>query len=67
MERETIIQDLNGQLENLARLHIQYRLDHTEHFQIHKNNIYDFVQKHDIDTRRELDPLFFNLYRRYFD
>lgn len=67
MERERIIQDLHGQIETLTRLHIQHGLDKTEHFQTHKDSISDFINKHGIDVRSELDPVSRNLYRRYFD
>ena len=66
MSRENIIQDLHGQIETLTRLHIQYGLDKTEHFQNHKDSISEYVSKHDIDVRNELDPVSRNLYRRYF-
>ena len=66
MERESIIQDLHGQIETLTRLHIQYGLDKTEHFQNHKAAITEYVSQHDIDVRSELDPVSRNLYRRYF-
>ena len=67
MSREIIIEDLHGQIETLTRLHIQHGLDKTEHFQNHKDSITEFVRKHDIDVRNELDPVSSNLYRRYFD
>ena len=67
MSRESIIQDLNGQIETLTRLHIQYRLDQTEHFKSRRDSIAEFVLKHDIDIQNELDPVSRNLYRRYFE
>ena len=67
MERENIIRDLHRQIETLTRLHIQYGLEKTEHFQSRKNSISEYVSKHDIDIRSELDPVSRNLYRRYFD
>ncbi len=66
MERMRIIADLNGQIETLARLHIQYRLENTEHFQQHKATIRHLISIHNIDVRRELDPVTQLLYRRYF-
>ncbi len=66
MERDRIIQGLNRELESLARLHIQHRLDHTEGFRQQKASIERYVAENRIDLRRELDPLTFNLYRRYF-
>lgn len=67
MERESIIQDLHGQIETLTRLHIQYGLEKTAHFQNRKESISEFITRHDIDVRNELDPVSRNLYRRYFD
>ena len=67
MEREIIIRDLHGQIETLTRLHIQHGLHLTEHFRNRKDSISEFITKHDIDVRTELDPVSRNLYRRYFD
>lgn len=66
MERERILTELHGQIENLTRLHIQHRLEQTEHFQHHKASIERFVTLHKIDVRSELDPVTQMLYRRYF-
>ena len=66
MNREHIIENLNGQIETLTRLHIQHGLEKTEHFQAQKDTISDYVNKHGIDVRNELDPVSRNLYRRYF-
>ena len=66
MSRENIIQNLNGQIETLVRLHIQHGLDKTEHFQSHKESITEYVTEHSSDVRSELDPVSRNLYRRYF-
>ncbi len=66
MERERIIQNLSREIESLTRLHIQYGLYHTEGFQTQKESIEQYIRTHEIDLRRELDPLMFNLYRRYF-
>ena len=66
MSRENIIQNLNGQIETLTRLHIQYGLEKTEHFQSQKESISEYVTEHSIDVRSELDPVSRNLYRRYF-
>ncbi len=66
MERERILADLHGQIENLTRLHIQYRLQETEHFQKHKAAIEQTVAANKIDVRSELDPVAQMLYRRYF-
>ena len=61
-----LISDLQAEIETLARLHIQHGLYDTEGFQKQKENIETYVQEHKIDLRRELDPLAWNLYRRYF-
>ncbi len=66
MERETIIQGLNREIESLTRLHIQYGLHHTRGFESQKESVERYIREHAIDLRRELDPLMLNLYRRYF-
>ncbi len=66
MERETIIQGLNREIESLTRLHIQYGLHHTRGFESQKESVERYIREHEIDLRRELDPLMLNLYRRYF-
>ena len=67
MERENIIKDLHGQIETLTRLHIQYGLEKTEQFRNQKESISEYIVRHGIDIRRELDPVSRSLYRRYFD
>ena len=67
MERETVIRDLHEQIENLARLHIRHGLYHSEGFRLHREHIRKFIAEHDIDVRKELDPMVGLLYRRYFD
>ena len=66
MEREVIIQGLNREIESLTRLHIQYGLYHTRGFERQKESVERYIREHEIDLRRELDPLMLNLYRRYF-
>jgi hypothetical protein len=66
MERREIIQVLSRELESLTRLHIQYGLHNTEGFQRQKTSIARMIDENKIDTRRELDPLTLNQYRRYF-
>ena len=66
MERETIIQGLNREIESLTRLHIQYGLQYTRGFERQKESVEKYIRDHEIDLRRELDPLMLNLYRRYF-
>lgn len=67
MERELVIRDLHEQIENLARLHIRHGLYHSEGFRLHREHIRKFIAEHDIDVRKELDPMVGLLYRRYFD
>ena len=66
MERREIIQVLSRELESLTRLHVQYGLYDTEGFQTQKSSIARYIAEHQIDTRRELDPLTLNQYRRHF-
>ena len=66
MNRESIIQDLEAQLDDLTRLHIQHRLEHTDYFRKHKDRISRFVFEHEVDVRRELSPVSWYQYRRYF-
>lgn len=67
MEREEIIRDLHGQIENLARLHVHHGLHRSEGFQRYRERITETISKHKIDVRKELDPMVGLLYRRYFD
>ena len=67
MEREEIIRDLQGQIENMCRLHIRYGLHESEGFRRHKEAVNKAVREHMIDVRRELDPMIGLLYRRYFE
>ena len=67
MERELVIRDLHEQIENLARLHIRHGLSHSEVFRLHREHIRSFIAEHNIDVRKELDPMVGLLYRRYFD
>ena len=66
MNREEMLLDLHGQIHNLTRLHIRHRLENTEAFRAHQRRIADTVREHDVDVRRELDPMTLQLYRRYF-
>ena len=66
MKREEIIRELEDQLHDLTRLHIQHHLEKTEHFQAHKENISRYVRENEIDVRRELSHASANQYRRYF-
>ena len=66
MNREAVIQELESQLHDLTRLHIQHHLENTEHFQEHKENIARYVRENEIDVRRELSLASASQYRRYF-
>lgn len=66
MERQAVIRDLSAEIETLARLHIQHGLHHTTGFAKQKTNIEKLIQDHEVNLRKELDPLVLNLYRRYF-
>ncbi len=67
MERENAIRELQEQIESMARLHIRHGLYHSEGFRLHREHIRKFIAEHDIDVRKELDPIVGLLYRRYFD
>ena len=67
MERELVIRDLHEQIENLARLHIRHGLHQSEGFRAHRERIRKYISEHNIDVRKELDPMVGLLYRRYFD
>ena len=66
MERQAVIRDLSAEIETLARLHIQHGLHHTAGFAKQKTNIEKLIQDHEVNLRKELDPLVLKLYRRYF-
>ena len=66
MERQAVIRDLSAEIETLARLHIQHGLHQTAGFAKQKTNIEKLIQDHEVNLRKELDPLVLNLYRRYF-
>ncbi len=66
MDRETAIRTLHSEIETLTRLHIQYGLHNTAGFSRQKKRVEDLVRDHEINLKQELDPLFLNLYRRYF-
>lgn len=67
MEREAVIRDLHEQIENLARLHIRHGLYHSEGFRLRREHVRRIIAEHNIDVRKELDPMVGLLYRRYFD
>lgn len=67
MERNKIIDDLNGQIEDLTRLHTVHGLHNTEGFRRHKEAVQRIIREHGVDVRLELKPEVRLLYRRYFD
>lgn len=67
MERETIIEELNGRIEAMTRLHIRHGLHNSEGFRRQREAVLHAVREHNIDVRRELKPEVRLLYRRYFD
>ena len=67
MEREAVIQDLNKQIEALARLHIHHGLYHSEGFKRQRRHVENMVREHKVNVRKELDPDVNLLYKRYFD
>ena len=67
MEREIAIRDVNHRIENLAKLHPQYRFQKSEEYNSVKRDISDAIRINGINVRKELDPHVYNLYRRYFD
>ena len=66
-ERKEMIRDLQRQIENLARLHIQHGLYHSEGFRLQKERVRRTICEHKVNVRQELDPQISLLYRRYFD
>ena len=77
MEREEIIQDLHVQIpsasgammgiESMARLHVRHGLYHSEGFRKRREHVRKMIREHNVDVRKELDPMVGLLYRRYFD
>ena len=67
MERESVIRNLNQQIENLSRLQPQYRLHRTGDYDKLRAGILQKIREHHVNVRYELDPHVYNLYRRYFD
>ena len=66
MDRDIVIRNLHSEIETLTRLHIQYGLHKTVGFAVQKQRVESLIQEHEINLKQELDPLFLNLYRRYF-
>ena len=66
MERELAIRNLHSEIETLTRFHIQYGLHNTDAFYAQKQRVEELIREHEINLKQELDPVFLNLYRRYF-
>ena len=67
MKREEAIRELHDLIESMARLHVRHGLYHSAGFQKSRETIRKIVQEHNVDVRKELDPMVGLLYRRYFD
>ena len=59
--------ELHQQIENLARLHIQHGLYHSEGFRMQKERVRNTIRENNVNVRKELDPQINLLYRRYFE
>ena len=67
MERQAVIRNLSGEIETLARLHIQHGLHDTKGFANQKSSIEKLIRDNGVNLKKELDPLTLQLYRRYFE
>ena len=67
MERSMVLDQLSGEIERLARMHILYGLDRTPQFSEQKDRISKLILSQRINVRSELDPISRNLYGRYFN
>ena len=67
MERQLAIQEVSREIENLARMHILYGIQDTSVFEQKKVRIKELIEQNHINWRNDLDPVFCNLYRRYYD
>ncbi len=67
MERENAIRELQAQIESMARLHVRHGLYDSEGFRKHRELVKKIIREHNVDVRKELDPMVGLLYRRYFD
>ena len=67
VEREIVIRDINSRIEQLARIQPQYRLRRSEEFNELKDGISKTIRSNGINTKSDLEPHIYNLYRRYFD
>ena len=57
---------LTSEIQQLAKMHIIYRMETTPRFTEQKNYIMSIILSAGINTRKELDPVTFTLFHRYF-
>ena len=67
MQRNVYLDQLAGEIERLAKMHILYCLDRTPQFEEQKDKISKLILAQKINVRSELDPISRNLYGRYFN
>ena len=67
MQRNVYLDQLAGEIERLAKMHILYGLDRTPQFTEQKDKISKLILAQKINVRSELDPISRNLYGRYFN
>lgn len=66
MKSQDEISSVSKEIEYLAKMHILYGLDHTPCFDAQKSRIMSMVDNYKINIRADLDPISYNLFRRYF-
>lgn len=64
--RASILRTFSDEIELLAKMHILYRLEKTQTFELKKKQISQMMQEQKINVRTDLDPITRNLYLRYF-
>ena len=67
LDRTILIQDLENQIDSLARFHIQYRLGHTEAVAQKEQQILRYIREYQINVTEELDPLHRYYYWRFLN
>ena len=67
VQKEIAIRDVNSRIEQLARIQPQIRLHKSEEFNELKKGITKTIRTNGINTKSDLEPHIYNLYRRYFD
>ena len=63
--RKHLIQDLERQLDTLARFNIQYGIGQANGVEQHRESILHFIQSHGINVMEEMEPLYRYYYRRF--